>query len=259
MPTKLSKYFSNCRKLPTDYLPLVHTMDWKQFVETIEGSSVLKAPKCDVFDPDYLIYLFYGRPCYKMHMGQNATSNPSMDTVCILFDPESLPNPKRIYPFDSGAFHEGFFDDYLHPTDIKEQFEIKPELKSAKKIVGRCFGDNLSYFKEKLKKNLNPSLTQLEAITYFQLVNAKNQTQFDSRKSAIEFQIEGDINLLSTNVLAVIANEDVFDEPKIADYISNVLGAEKIGYYSPHSKSEEEALLVMNKTKEFCEKSGLFT
>jgi len=236
---------------------MTHTMDWKQFVEIMDGPHVLNAPVCDVFEPEKLVYLFYGRPCYKMHMGELSSSITSMDTVCILFNSESLPNPKRVYPFDSGAFHEGFYKDYIHPTDKKEQFEVPATLESAKNMIGTFFGDNLNYYKDKLATNITPKVTELDVITYMNLAGAKHKTRFDSRKSAIEYQIEGNIDLMSVDVLAVIANEDVFDDPDVSNFVNKVLRAKKIGYYSPHAQSEEEALLVMNKAKELYHSLGL--
>lgn len=258
MTTKFSKFATDITSSPNRCLPLTHTMDWKQFIKIMDGPAILEAPTCDVFTPDKLAYMFYGRPCYKMHMGQDANSIPSMDSVCLLLDAETLPNPKRLYPFDSGAFHEGLYKCYCHPDDEKEQFEIEPSLENAKRTVGRFFGTNLNYYKGKALSSIAPPPTELDAITYLSLVKATSKSQIDSRKSAIEFQYDGDIDLLAVRVLAVIANEDVFDEPDTRDFVENTLHAVPIGYFSPHSKTEEEALVIMNLVKDFCMKRGDF-
>ncbi len=62
--------------------------------------------------------------------------------------------------------------------------------------------------------------------------------------------------MLSANVLAVVVNEDVLDDPNVSNFIENLLGAEAIGYFSPHAAPEEQALVLMNYAKHFFKKIG---
>ena len=257
MTNKFSNYSLNVTGYPSSYLPLVHTTDWKKFNQLMDAGTVLIAPECDVFPPERISYLFYGRPSFKVHMGLSATSNEATDSVCLIFETESVPSPKRIYPFDSGAFHLGLYEKFHHPEDKKEQFEIHPNFDSVKKFVGKYFETNKNYFKENFRPDLNPPITELEARTYIDIASARSQTPFDSRKSSLEIQVDGNLDLLVVNVLAVIVNEDVLDDPKVVNFIENTLGAESIGYFSPHAAPEEQALLMMNLAKNWYEKRGL--
>ena len=255
MTTKFSN-FSTASAPVLPLLPFVHTTDWETMVSLIETAPTLEPTLCPVFNED-LLYLFYGRPSFRKHAQEEPNSIKSFDLVCLLMDSAALPAPKRVFPFDSGAFAGGIYKDHLHPRMKLEDFEIDPTLEAMARFVGTYFGENKSYYNEVFRESIPYSPRETQVDSFLSIVRATGTTRYDDRRSAIEIQFERAIDLLSANVLAVIAPEDRFDDPLTLDFVVSKLNAEPLGYYCPHARPLEDARSIVQMAKDFYKRSGI--
>lgn len=211
---------------------------------------------CDVYHED-LLYFFYGRPSFRKHMDIPSVSLKALHLVGLIFEPSSLPTPRRVMPFDSGAFDAGLYDADLHPSMELKHFELDPAVPAAAKIVGCFYGDNKSYMRSAIRSDLQYDCDQLEVESFVSIVTALSQSSSDDRRSAIEIQIHGALDISSAKVLAVILPEQFLDHRPTHDYISGTLGAEPLGYFCPHAKPSGDARVIMHEAARYYGTQGL--
>lgn len=118
------------RAKSTSDLPMVHAAPAYTIQQILQTGSV-EPRKCDVYIGESLSYFFVGRPAYKS-VGRDSQhwELPS----CLILDFQVKP-PKRIYPFDSGAFKKGFLPKYATMMDI-ENFRIDSVPDASKRYIG---------------------------------------------------------------------------------------------------------------------------
>nr|WP_129545691.1 hypothetical protein [Methylorubrum zatmanii] len=181
-------------------LPLTHVTDGYSFRSIIE-TGALKPTHCKVFDSD-LLYLFYGRPAYRAAAEAESNGSEAYWPICIVMSPR-FENVKRIYPFDSGAFHHRKFADFMYHKMIKEDFQLDIDPSMPGRIVRLYWKDERSYFNVKGYSDFAPGALEFEAKAYSNLIRHVGKAPFDERNSAIEIQFDQQI-LLKDNTLAVI-------------------------------------------------------
>lgn len=239
--------------MPT--LPLVHTTDWYDF-RSIRNSGEMNPVACPVYGED-LLYFFYGRPCYRKHLAMDPVSLGSLHLVSLIFDASTLPTPRRVMPFDSGAFRAGLYAADLHPGMELTHFELEPTLSAAARAVTRFYETNVGYFRSKVRKDVVHDCDDLEVESYLSIVATLGKSVVDDRRSAIEVQIADVVRLSTSKVLAVILPEQFLDHPHVDHYIRSTLGAEPLGYYCPHARPAEDARAIMGETSRFYKARGL--
>jgi hypothetical protein len=196
------------------YLPLVHTTSAPTFEFYIEPSGQLEARACPVYRKEELVYLFYGKPSYRPKGAEkNHRHMLQFAPVCLVLDvPPSL-SPKRVMPFDSGAYHDKLIakEGHAHTSLPKELFEL-PTLDAARAVVGLFFGSNLKYFDE-IPLEPTPIDSSLNTCveTYVSLIDRKGSNRGDSRLTSIEVQFNQDI-ALAGSVLAVAMAEPFYQK-----------------------------------------------
>ena len=238
----------------TPTLPLVHTTDWYEF-QRMKGAGGMHPTLCDVYDED-LLYFFYGRPSFRKHMTVDSVSLRSLHLVSLVFDASTLPPPKRVLPFDSGAFDAGLYRADLHPDMALTHFELAPSIQSVAQAVGTFYGTNLHYFRSQLRADLKVECDQLEAESFVSIIAAIKQSVADDRRSAIEVQIAEVVEFARAKVLAVILPEQLLDHAPTEDYIRLGLSAEPIGYFCPHARPSEDARVIMSEASRFYRSKG---
>lgn len=179
-------------------LPFTHICPMYAFRGIITG-EVIRPTKCDVYEED-LIYLFYGRPAYRVN--QSASHRlPWSVPILFVFDPEKTFSLRRIMPFDSGAFAKGMYGKTFADRSRSSDFELEPELESAQRLVTGLYGGNKEYYRGETNKILELSDFdfELQGIQYLaqqpgqQMPNSSNK--LDERASAVEIQISNEINI----------------------------------------------------------------
>jgi hypothetical protein len=189
-------------------LPFTHTTDAYHLREIAE-TGALEPQTCRVFS-EPLLYMFYGRPAYRVASKVGDNGLDAYWPICFVLRGAGV-TPKRIYPFDSGAFHHDKFADFLHRDMIKEDFELEVDPSTPARLVGLFWPDAKSYFDNRAGSGPTVEPFAFEAKAYAELIRAKANAPFDERHSAIEIQ-SSDPLALAGNLHAVILPDDFASE-----------------------------------------------
>jgi hypothetical protein len=208
---KLRDFLENSNIGSVDVPGFLHTTQASNIYKIAEEQRIVAVP-CDVFTNDNLSYFFVGRPAYKWSVKGEA----NYWQCPIVFVLENLGEAKaeRIFPFDSGAFHNRRFPEYITTFPL-ENFDVGSEFSLISKIVSAFYGDKeqykiaRSYTPEKIKSQfeLTPRHQEIEALV--QLFEERSSGSHDDRRSAIEVQVKGDV-CLSSNLVGIVY-PDVYD------------------------------------------------
>jgi hypothetical protein len=226
----------------TGILPLVHITRAYGF-DTILDGDALEPSECDVFK-EKLIYLFYGRPAYRAKDGNNARLEFEWPIVFV-FDPEKVPDLRRIFPFDTGAFALRLYSEFFDKKSELMDFSLDPTLESAKKLVSAFYQDNEEYYRGETRKNVDIPLRQFEAQGVHELARLPGVqgaiTQYrtrDERSSAIEVQVSRTISLKHA-LIALVLPEPYLDDKEIQEALTRWNVNEVHTYATLHNLSGE--------------------
>ncbi|TBB57027.1 hypothetical protein ELH42_37765 [Rhizobium ruizarguesonis] len=196
-------------------LPVFHTTE-SLFLRDIVTGLQINTTKCKVYDED-LVYVFYGRPSYRPSSSNNATKMLEYYPVVFLMSPDAVKSIKRMLPFDSGGYHSGRFEDFLHPAMRKEQFEIPPPIDNLEAVISYFFGSPDDYMKAVGKADQTPAPTRFEIAAFHRMVHGVQKSTSDDRRITCEVQSDSPITLTKGVVRTIIApsvfeDEDYFTE-----------------------------------------------
>lgn len=221
------------------------------------ASKSLTPTECPVFVGEELIYLFYGKPSYKV--GGTTQKNWLMP-ICFLIKMNSLHSIKRIYPFDSGAFSAGRHPDYIKTFDIGE-FEVLGT-NDPSKIVGAFFKTIMDYFRltpreeSQFRGEHSLGIMDHEILALRDLAGDSSLEGIDDRRFCVEIQTEDEIHLTPSNVQAVILPYDYFENPLVVRFVETDLEATPLPYDSFSLSSAEHTAIVYSKVLEFLRLEG---
>ena len=186
-------------------LPVCHTTDGFRAREILKYSK-LEAKECNIFKGEKLLYFFYGRPSFRLSDIKNATSLNSYWPVTFLFR-SNIVTPKRIFPFDTGAYHQNRFNNFFREEMQLDIFELEKEIEAIPQFVKFFYDDNKNYYLGKaisgIENNIPKTFFELES--YYELIKNKSIDISDDRSSAIEIQTSEDITFSKDCIELVIA------------------------------------------------------
>ncbi len=195
-------------------LSLVHTTDLARF-DTILKKGVLRPVKTDEFYKERLLYLFYGRPSYRVNPHIKNTRVSGFAPVCFIFKPEMPWPAKRVHALDTGAFIHERVDQFMHPDFSVSDYAVESSEKGASNIVNAFYDGPCDYYDCKPSHTLDSEdlakqrLFRVEA--YNELVRHVPNDGTDERVHAIEIQTDKPIRL-NGNLLAVVIPARYFDD-----------------------------------------------
>jgi hypothetical protein len=192
-------------------LPLVHSTD-SYILEEALSDGAITPQACNVFKGEALTYFFYGRPAFRPHLDAEPTGLKHYFPVCLLFKPDWVVNVKRVFPFDSGAFQNGFYGAYVHKNMKLGDFGLEADMASPGKVISYFFGSNPAYLlgRGQPRSDIDPS--EFEALSYLALINAKDSNTLDSRGSGIEVQTTELVSI--TDAVAAVVLPSTFADGK---------------------------------------------
>lgn len=243
---------------PCDELPLVHTAPAHLLREIIVSKSLIPR-ECPVFCGEELLYLFYGRPSYKVNA---VTPKDWLMPICFVVKMSSLKSIKRIFPFDSGAFRASRHPDYIRTFDIG-QFEVCGS-GDPSKIVGAFFRTVKDYFKLTPKSERefmdehSLSIMDHEIRALRDLAGDSSLPGIDDRRFCVEIQTEDTIELTAENAQAVILPYDYLEDPAVVEFITKDLEATPLPYDCFNLTSSEHTAIIYSKVLEFLRLQGGF-
>lgn len=196
-------------------LPLVHTTDVYGLVNALEDGLLAPPRPCNIFVGEPLLYFFYGRPSYRVNSDEAPTSLDHYLPVCVLFRSASIHPIKRLFPFDSGGFHNDLYADAFHRNMELADFGLEPDPKTPGRLISLFFGSVESYLRAQPLSSVNLDPSELEAISYHALITQRLSNSADNRVSGIEVQLEGSVTL-GGNVDAVVLPGTLLDSKEIS-------------------------------------------
>lgn len=215
-------------------LPLMHTCDVYTLREILL-SRILKTKECDVFQGEQLLYTYYGKPAYRLNHN-DSTSNISFFPVCFILSP-NIKIPKKIYPFDSGAFEksEEFRKAFFHPKMKLKDFELSKIKQAGQKIVSKFYTTNLRYYNGRSSIEIeNIQHGDLELLSYAAMLQNNSNSHLDNRISTIEYIFDIDFMLNDNNLLGVILPGTFLDDSSVNSILNDEL---KINFIKPYETS----------------------
>lgn len=167
-------------------LPLVHSTDSLFIKGILSAKKIDSKNDCEVFG-EHLNYFFVGRPAYKREIGHEAEY---WELPCCFVLNDISAKPKRIYPFDSGAFRS---KSKLYPQFITmmnlDEFEISKDPRAIEKVIGTFFTSRARYFSLKprdptdFRRRFGIEVTDEEIAALYKLIEFKGGGSDDRRLS----------------------------------------------------------------------------
>lgn len=210
------KYFVESSPSAPPALPLTHVTDAYRF-ENARLSDELQPRTCKVFG-ESLLYLFYGRPSYRVHPDEESSGLEHYLPVCLLFKNKNLPAPKRIFPFDTGAFAAGRYSSAMHRDMDLQGFCLEADLSTPGRVISLFFGSVEDYYFMRPIPSSRLPVTQFEARSYAALVASQLRSNTDDRGSAVEVQFDTPLSV-SRYVEAIVAPGPLLDDAQVQDFL----------------------------------------
>lgn len=232
MQSKLAKYICDSLSKPSlKIMPFFHNVDSLKIRDIIE-TGALKTKKCPVFN-EPLVYLFYGRPAYKLTNENGNWSDEFHTPISFILSSNSSINIKRIYPFDTGAFTAGFYENHVPKEFSIDNFLLGTSHEVPRMLIEIFFENNENYFLGKPTFSEHPKFLEYEVKAFLNIIKAKGQSPFDDRAYTIEYQLASDMEIKG-NILAVVAPSEAFDDPLVYDKVVGEWNAIPLNYSTYH-------------------------
>lgn len=212
-------------------LPLTHNTDVYNLREILKTKKISPQP-CSIFDGENNTYTFYGKPSYRVKSNY-ATKNIAFYPVCFILDSSKLPSISNIYPFDSGAFlsRKDLRDKFFHPKMNIESFELDKNYESILKLITYFYNSNEDYVSGTPKKEMKIPITQLELISYYNMIKNEENSVFDDRISSVEIKYQNEIQLNEQAIVGIILPKPFLQDEQIRHTIENELKVKYIKSY----------------------------
>jgi hypothetical protein len=223
-------------------------------------AQLIKAAYCEIFKED-LNYFFVGRPAYKHKFTDTIAAYWELP-VCFIMNFHIIPSAKRIFPFDTGAFHAKRYPSFFQITDQNE-FEVPYFPDAPERIMGAFFGSAEDYFylnpksERDFEQEFHLKVFDEEIRALHMLASLKTGDGFDDRRLCIEVQSSSNISLDDGNLQAVICPSIYLDDKKLIETIEGTWNAQPIPY-PIHSLNYGNYIgLIYERVEQFYIKRGL--
>lgn len=120
-------------------LPLTHVTDAISLRDIVRDNEI-RPRECRVFRMP-LLYLFSGRPAYRINPDEPPNSLKSYCPIAFILDPTIGVPIKQIYPFDTGAFAAKLYTDVLHASMRVDDFALDIDPKTPGRLIAFFFRD----------------------------------------------------------------------------------------------------------------------
>lgn len=223
-PLTLNQFLSNLNLPGSLNLPWVHSTSASNLMDIVADGKLMATP-CNVFRKEKLCYLFIGRPAYKIP----SVDNPSAWQLPIAFVVRFHKPPplKRIFPFDSGAFHERRLPDYITMFKM-DGYNIGSDPDLVGRLVSFYFKTPARYFhrrpagEEEIKEQHNLDMRHAQVMALARLFLENSSAECDDRAAAIEIQVEQDVELRTDNLLGVVMPAEYARVPELLRSIQSI-------------------------------------
>lgn len=223
-PPTLKEFLETSNLAVAKEPPWVHSACSGHIWNFVNAGKILAFP-CSVFSAEKLCYFFVGRPAYK----RDDVLNPGDWELPMAFVMrfQSPPKIKRVFPFDSGAFHTNRFPSYMTMFKL-ERFDIAGDQKNIGRLISLIYRTPAQYFErrpaghEEIKKeyDLLPRHREVLAVSKLALENAS--ARFDDRAAAIEISVEEDVPIAPENLIGIVLPAELRRETELWDELKRM-------------------------------------
>jgi hypothetical protein len=194
-------------------------------------SGECRLHSCPVFKED-LLYFFYGRPAYRV--SDEPMSKSSSQPVVLLFDPMLVKFGKRLFPFDSGAFHTNRLDSWMDPEMKLPHFELKCGGDGAMRFVAAFFESNDNYLRTRVRSSIKKYGGEFEVSALVRLLHGVGQGKADDRRMAVELQLDTTVQLCPGQLKAVIYPDELEESDWFSSFLTSLQKDVALDSYKPH-------------------------
>ena len=236
-------------------LPYFHSCSGKAF-RSILASGKIEKRNCPVFDED-LIYLFYGKPSYRISGNNTNTRDTGRFPVCFVLTDLDDTSIKRVFPFDTGALAFGIYKDVCGDELNPCCFEIGSERSSISSLIDFLYTDDANYFHARPQISIdNIDALCFELRQIFSFITHYGGSNWDSRAHSIEVQQDQEILLSHAPIEAIILPDSYMNNPRVADFMYNN-GITPINYSIQHSNPSSATEVLYELARKYLVDKGL--
>lgn len=243
-------------------LPFFHTCRGEVFRKVI-ASRQLDATLCEEFEEE-LLYLFYGRPAYRVS-GSETTRDLGRFPVCFIINASAATSIKRVFPFDTGAFLRSILKEYCGCFANKNEamsallgYQLGSDLDILAKFIRTVYGDDNQYLQVApvlRSEDLMGMCFELKRM--LDMANAQSSKDWDNRAVTSEIQIQASVDIGSGSVDAVILPTQFIsgDEPLQQFFYENDI--QVLSYDVARMKPENATELVDREARAYYAQNGI--
>jgi hypothetical protein len=234
---------------PANLLGLTHVTTGYIFREILDSGNISAIEKCKSLG-EPVVYAFYGRAAFRNQGDMDPTDLAFLCPVVLLLDPRAVPSPKYAFAFDSGAFVNGYMNDYLDPYMPLFDFVLEPDVNTAAQLVEYFFGSSDEFLANVPKSDAQVAQSNFEMVSYQKMLVAggRGSNRLDDRVSTPELVFSVPIDI-GAAVKAVILPSVLSDDPEIKARIAST-GAINDGYeWNGGCRPSEYHMLIRDRVK----------
>lgn len=239
-------------------LPAIHSTE-AYFIKRFMATGAIEPSACKFFGGEKLSYFFVGRPAFKRPLA----GEPDYWELpmCFIVDYKAIKR-RRIFPFDSGAFKEGSYPNFISMMDLSE-FAVERDNEAVEKMIGTFFGTNRSYFMLKSRgqtdfdSRFDVSVLEEEIKALHKLITLKHE-KLDDRRFAIEVQTDQEFKLEKEKILGVVIPETYIENTRVVKFIEKDLNASILTYPLYPLKKEYYYYAIYEKVDHFFRQKGFY-
>lgn len=237
-------------------LPLTHTARGTGFQKII-NSGKLRTRYCDVMKADRLFF-FLGVPAYKYGNPSSSDKRRSSAPICFVIDRDAVGTAFETFPFDTGCLS---FAQESYELDDKidfEDYKITSDPDAPERIVSAIFEDNTSYVKGNVPEKCRKAVHALDFQTQqlLEIITSPEKNSIDERISTIEIQIDRELNLTPSNVLAIAAPDIICESKEFKDLAAS-FSADAIPYPWRRASNYQRSTQIEDAVLKYLESKGL--
>lgn len=241
---------------PCAALPVFHTVKGTIFQKVL-NSGKLEPRMCKVMKKP-LLYLFWGIPAYRSGRAENQNKKLSSAPICVLIERNAVSSPFEAYPFDTGclkfAEEEYGLEDEI---DIKD-YKLSGDKDGPERIASSLYQTTENYLTSSIPEAVVERLSStlnFETLKLVELIRSPETNRVDERISTIEIQQVNEIDLLSSNILAIAA-PDVISESPVFKQLLIDLSADSIPYTFKRDSNQFRTIRIEEAVSEYLRRKG---
>lgn len=212
-------------------LPLVHSTSSLKALKILEQGAICAKIDDKIKKEEPHLYFFYGRAAYPLQKGELPRGDYSYFTFCFLVKSEST-IISYAFPFDSGAFINGFYSPFFNKDFDLLQFLLPSDLDKINDFIIHIFENQYNYVCGNVTtRTINLDCdTPFEVSAYWNMVLNRSAQNVDSRCRTVEVVSNTDVELNNGTLLAIVMPEILRDNKIIKKLLRTIPDLDVISY-----------------------------